>query len=1024
MKQTMRFYLSFILILALTGCGNKKDNVSQYNVIWDTPSEDSFGSMPLGNGDIGLNVWFEKTGDLLFYISKTDAFDSGHKLPKLGRIRIKTEPAIPIEHFKQALNLDDASIRIESGDAAFKIWVDANHPVIRIEGNSKTPRAITVAMESLRPLQGAEQPLADKGTVGIVFDCQNDRLAWCYRNQSSDWAKNVEEQNTPEMIARIKDPILHRTSGCLLQADGFEKESPTVLKSKGTATSIDCSIKVVSSQPESLDEWLTEVSSPVESDWKSHCNYWESFWNRSYIHITSCGEGVFNMDQCRYTQFPQGSLAYEGHKEIDADKNARQISEKYALERFCEAIAGRGVVPPPFNGSIFTMDVPAGVAGFYEPVDHPASPDERDWSHLSFMWQNTRQPYLSMATRGDYDALRPGMQFIRDGLEICADRCKKHFGHDGAFIMEASWWHNVGVYSMDNVPPHLFYHHLASLELPVIMCEYYEHTGERDFLDDILLPCAEEFIKFYKNQFPKRDAKGIILMEGVGCAETYQGVTNPCTEIGGLKYLLTKLLSFDIGERRRNEWSELLNAMPDVPLRRIRGLDLLAVGEIYDPGRVICESPELYSVYPFRQVWLGEPRLLQNARQSFHVRTTSLDGTVDSESVETGGWQLTATQAAYLGLAREAARLVTINFNDQFIHWTDNLDPNAPFPQRPRARFPAFWERKMDYTPDNDHGATSINALQSMLLQSDGKKIFLLPAFPEEWDVSFKLCASFNTTVECEYRDGKVQSLKVSPESRRADIIDMSSPQQRIRTLVEMALTDHNYLFGLPPMLDAMPLPGKTTASWLSKYGYTLEGCKAGPWANSVFSGKTVFVHLLDFPENGVRLPAIPRKLLSSESITGNIQVKQDESGWLLTGSPDSLNTIVKLEFDGPVDDLAFALPSEGSHTAGEELVIQSDKDNYITTTVNLGEKKLVDRFEFTIDNPGYRRGHGRPFKLQVREPDGKWKTVYHGRIYGTICGKKIAPVNTDAIRLTVQAKEIKQLDIFYSYAIRHEAAE
>ncbi len=33
-----------------------------------------FASMPLGNGDIGLNVWVDPGGDLLFYISKTDAW--------------------------------------------------------------------------------------------------------------------------------------------------------------------------------------------------------------------------------------------------------------------------------------------------------------------------------------------------------------------------------------------------------------------------------------------------------------------------------------------------------------------------------------------------------------------------------------------------------------------------------------------------------------------------------------------------------------------------------------------------------------------------------------------------------------------------------------------------------------------------------------------------------------------------------------------------------------------------------------
>ena len=58
-------------------------DISQYNVIWESSSENSFGSMPLGNGDIGLNVWVEKNGDLLFYISKVDAFDAAHLLPQI-----------------------------------------------------------------------------------------------------------------------------------------------------------------------------------------------------------------------------------------------------------------------------------------------------------------------------------------------------------------------------------------------------------------------------------------------------------------------------------------------------------------------------------------------------------------------------------------------------------------------------------------------------------------------------------------------------------------------------------------------------------------------------------------------------------------------------------------------------------------------------------------------------------------------------------------------------------------------------
>ncbi len=1014
--------ISFICILGLllnflsstAQLSGTTNNLTNLNVIWNSPSEDSFGSMPLGNGDIGANVWVEKNGDLLFYISKVDAFDAKHLLPKLGRIRIKLEPALPLENFKQTLYLIDASILVEAGDVTLHIWIDANQPAIRVEGKSKTPRTATITLESLRPLADATKDLPNTGTAGVNFIDQENRLAWCYRNQSSRWAENFKSQNTTEMVAKTKDPILYRTSGCYLKGKGFTRKNATTLSLKNKVTAFECSVIVNSSQPENLQEWLADISKPLPSDWDAHCVYWKSFWNRSYINITSGGEGKFNLDQCRYTQFAQGSKAYDGYKEIDAQQNINQINQRYALERFCEAAASRGAVPPPYNGSIFTMDMPAGIQGFDKPIGHSVSPDGRDWSELSFMWQNTRHPYWSMAARGDYDALKPGMQFVRDGLDICRDHCKKIFGHEGAFIMEASWWYNVGVFNWDKMPEHLRFHQLASIETPAIMCEYFEHTRDPLFLNEVLLPCADEFLKFFELHYPKRNANGIMQMEGVGCAETYQGVTNPCTEIGCMNYLLSKLLTFDIGNPRKEHWKQLLMEMPGVPLRKIHGLELLAVGEKYEPGRVNCESPELYSIYPSRQAWLGKPELLANARQSFYLRTTSIDGTADFQGTETGGWQSSPVQAAYLGLPLEAARLMSINFNDQFIHWNDNIDPNSPYPTRPRARFPAFWECKMDGTPDNDHGANSVNALQSMLLQSDGEKIFLLPAWPENWDVSFKLCAPNNTTVECEYRDGKVQSLKVIPESRRADIIDKSTEEQRIRNLVQVALADRNYLFGLPPIVDAQPIAGNTTAPWISKFGYTLKGCQAGPWMNSVFKGNLVYVHIPDWPKEGVRLTSIPRRLISSKSVTGNIRVTEDEKGWLLTGTPDSLNTIVCLEFDQSVEEVAYLLPSTDSFTTGKERNITTDAKGRKIAAINLDGEKTISRFEFTIDNPGYLRGQGKPFELEVQLTDGSWKTVYKGNVYGTICGKQIDPVTTQSVRLIIQATTIRQLDVFH----------
>ena len=47
----------------LTGLA-QTDPLDDYNVVWDSPSKDAAGSMPIGNGDICLNVWIEEGGDL------------------------------------------------------------------------------------------------------------------------------------------------------------------------------------------------------------------------------------------------------------------------------------------------------------------------------------------------------------------------------------------------------------------------------------------------------------------------------------------------------------------------------------------------------------------------------------------------------------------------------------------------------------------------------------------------------------------------------------------------------------------------------------------------------------------------------------------------------------------------------------------------------------------------------------------------------------------------------------------------
>ncbi|MHC4504549.1 MAG: hypothetical protein ACYTFI_14685, partial [Planctomycetota bacterium] len=116
--------------------------------------------------------------------------------------------------------------------------------------------------------------------------------------------------------------------------------------------------------------------------------------------------------------------------------------------------------------------------------------------------------------------------------------------------------------------------------------------------------------------------------------------------------------------------------------------------------------------------------------------------------------------------------------------------------------------KDIDWVPDHNWGGCGMIGLQEMLMQthpaapaslrapSSGPseertdrgaipssphalrkgedRIRLLPAWPKEWDVDFKLHAPRHTVVEGSVRGGEVRELRVTPESRRKDVVVMS----------------------------------------------------------------------------------------------------------------------------------------------------------------------------------------------------------------------------------------------------------
>jgi hypothetical protein len=423
------------------------------------------------------------------------------------------------------------------------------------------------------------------------------------------------------------------------------------------------------------------------------------------------------------------------------------ISRAYALQRFMTACAGRGYYPIKFNGSLFTV----AAAG------QPGDADYRRWGP-GYWWQNTRLPYLSMCAAGDAEMMQPLFRMYgRDLMPLFAHRTRAYFGHGGAFIPECIYFWGA-VFSetygwtpaterTDKLQDNRYHkwEWVAGPELLWMMLHYYDYTRDAEFLSDTLIPAATEILDFFDQHYDT-GPDGNMVMHPAQALETWWDCTDPMPELAGLYACTERLLSLPedrTPDSLRRRWAALHEKLPPLPTRTVEGIRMLAPAARFEQKRN-CENPELYAVFPFRRIAVGRPDL--------DLGIEALNHRWDRGHF---GWRQDDVFMAFLGLADQAARGLVTRARKR--------DPNS--------RFPAFWGPNYDWVPDQDHGGVLMKALQAMIMQIDGDRIFILPAWPEAWNLRFRLHAPRHTLVEGQYENGALTSLTVTPPERRADVV-------------------------------------------------------------------------------------------------------------------------------------------------------------------------------------------------------------------------------------------------------------
>lgn len=443
------------------------------------------------------------------------------------------------------------------------------------------------------------------------------------------------------------------------------------------------------------------------------------------------------------------------------DPAPSRVTQAYLLQRWMQACGGgprEGSATPAdfpikFNGSIFTVD-PRFTEG------QPFDPDWRKWGGC-FWWQNTRLPYYPMLASGDFEMMEPLFRLYERCLPGAKARAKLYYGADGVYWPETMTgfgtygngdygWDRAGAKPGDIRCPWWQWAWNQSLELTQLMLDRAAYTGDDRFLRERAVPMARETLRYFDSRFA-RDEKGLLRITPTQAVETYwHEVVNDAPVVGGLHTICDQLLALPSGvggPEDRALWMRVRQALPPLPVWEQRGVRMAAPAQAFRNQRSNCETPELYPLWPFREYGLGRPDL-DLAMAAYRAR-------VDRSAV---GWTQDGIFAARLGLADEAKIDLLARVRNS----------------NPKHRFPASWGPNFDWLPDQDHGSNLMLELQLMLMQAEpagARRIFLLPAWPREWDVSFKLHAPGRTTVEGEYRRGRLEKLLVQPEARRGDIV-------------------------------------------------------------------------------------------------------------------------------------------------------------------------------------------------------------------------------------------------------------
>jgi len=724
-----------------------KNNISHYDYRAQLP-DSYFKFIPLGNGRTGASVWVtaQDTTDIHLLLSATDNFSELGRLLKTCKAYISITPSVFDGNSETHLDLKKALLTIKSDKAEMKMYIDANYDVLCFSLKSDIPVSIKYGIDNYRdkPLSShdMEEDFSNyilSGTarfhnISESADCvkvsENKKgLTQYHRNDVSFFEYAYFAQNLYSEDKDVyRDPYIGLTFGTYAVSEELRpvnKGKSSFLETEKPVC--DCNIRIwsLTEKADSVDAWEKKIIDLAKSfdcgkSFKCHVTDWEDYWNRYYIYAYGTEDAVL-------------------------------LTRAWIYQKYFNGCAGKGPVPIKFNGSIFVT------------YPHEVTPGRITWDYRrwggAFWMQNTRHIYWNMLLSGDFSGMEPLYNLLHQLIPISKHRTFAYYGHNGILLPET--FTLCGLYCMSNygIPQedgkryakgtwlhqpgqianhYIRWYYTSMLELAYIMLLGARYSDNEKYLN-IAYEFSKETLIFYYEHFDTLDGK--ILLKPISSLETYQDCFNDLPNIAGLDALTEELLS---GDNLPSDIFDICKKIRDILVDYPKDDNkLLPCQILIDKKRRNCENPELYSVFPFyvHTYFNKEHPLFKYAVNAFYQRNEKAGK----------GWSQDCIQAALLGLTDQA--------KDILVKQAKMIDE--------RYSFTGIYGPNYDETPDQDHAnGLSIGLVHTLVASSKDKNV-LFGAWPEYWNVSFRLPLYSSKPVTAVYQNGKVVTLEFEDEQDR-----------------------------------------------------------------------------------------------------------------------------------------------------------------------------------------------------------------------------------------------------------------